>query len=106
MANSTVFLSKLTREVSDDVKEKLLKIVEDEIFSFAKVKSGASISSNVVGQPKVIVAIYDLGNIDCLKLPVMGSAIKLKIINLFLQNSIILNFFDIDVTLSTSTIKL
>lgn len=106
MPDTNVFLNKLTNAVPEDVKQKFLKMIEDQIQLYTGLKNSVTQASSVLSQPQVVIAMYDVGNQKAQNVMVMGSAIRIKTIAFFLQHSVILMPSDIDVTLSSSTVKL
>lgn len=100
MSKATVYLNDLLSTLGAAVQMDYLKNVELVISTLTGVKTAVSLSSNVLGQPKVSVAITDAGNISGLTAQAVISGVQISTIVFFIKQGIMLSTNDVTVSLS------
>lgn len=100
MSKATVYLNNLLLTLSTTVQMDYLKNVELVITTLTGVNTTVSLSSSVLGQPKVSVAITDAGNINGLTAQALISGVQISTIVFFAKQGILLSTKDVTVSLS------
>ncbi len=100
MSSATVYLNSVLLALNGNVQMDYLKNVEMVIATLTKGKTSVNLSSNVLGQPKVSVAIIDAGNINGLIAQAVISGVQISTIIFFAKQGILLSTSDVSVSLS------
>lgn len=105
MPNTTVFLSKIFDGLDVGIKQGFLKMLEELIEKSTGLKNSVQLADSP-STPKVIVAMYDFGNLSGAKIAILGALIRAETVIFFLKyGSHVLWPKDVSVTLSSSTVR-
>jgi len=100
MPNSTVFFSRLFDGVLMETKVQYAKELSSIILRLTGYKNGVNLADSVSGNFKIVVAMYDFGNLSGLRISALQAAIKSATVIFFLKHSIYLRIKEISTPLS------